>query len=563
MARVSDAYKAQLKQKALVFLPRDMKATSSQNNILYMVEVVVPAAVPCRKNAEKVLWPKVNAGEMGIMDARKMCAEYLEKLAKVLIVKNLNLRSHNMEKLMKAWIALDSFEQLLATEESAGLRSLMDEIAVVIEQKETGREVPEEPVNDENFQTVPIDPNKIIIPGFESGQAGGDVPDITPLPPEKDSGSTSKRRVNPAVIVVAAVLVVALLAGGISIAWSQTGINNVTEAIEQIGTVTMESSGAIKDAELAYDKLSENQKAKVENYETLTAARAELDRLNGLVDSAVAAIQDIGTVSLGSEKKIQAARDAYDALEADGLTDYVAEEAKILDAAEDEFGKLYAEDLYSKGLTLFEQKKYDEALKLFAEIAKDYPKHTRTTSAKSYASKCMVIKAQACFDAGDYEGTMNLLVDARKTYGDSADNKELMKKLTDKLKNIYPRTGKMLKDGIAWGYGKLTITAGKQDACIKVVSTTDSKVYDMFFIRAGETFELKLADGDYKVLFGTGEHWYGDKVGFGHDGEYMEVTKVFSYTRVKDGSNIYYNARKLNLGGSVGAEGITFEAFWK
>lgn len=565
MGKASEGYKSQLKQMAGTFLPPEMNTVETQRNILFMVETVAPMVSVCRKNAEDTLWPKVKSGEMSIQDARKQCAVYLNKLAGIAIVENLRLDRHSKENLMKAWIAMDSYAQLVKAEESAKLQNLMDEVAAVLEQKETGKHT-DAKQNGADMSTVPIDTSRITIPNlkpvdqgtFSSGNS--DAEQRSEVSEYTDYGE--RRRPNPVMLAIVAVLVVVIAAVGISIAWKQVQVNKVEDAIAKIGSVTMESSGAIKNAELVYGELSEEQQAEVENYDVLIAARAEYDRLDGLVQNAVAAIEDIGKVSLSSGAKIKKAREAYDALEADNLTGYAEEAYETLIAAEAEYEKIYAEDLYSDGVALFEKEAYAEALEKFAEIAENYPRHSRAASAKSYAAKCMVIQAQESFNKGEYENTMNLLTDARKRYGDTAENKELAEKLLKKLESLRPINGKKFKKGVAWGYGKLTITAVDQDVIVKVFSGTAPNEYLMFYVRAGESYEVSLKDGDYKVQFGTGEYWYGEKTGFGQAGEYKEVHKVYSFTTTREGSYVYYNARKLNLNNKIDSVEITYNQFW-
>ena len=84
-----------------------------------------------------------------------------------------------------------------------------------------------------------------------------------------------------------------------------------------IGTVTLESEAAIKEARAAYDALTDSQKLMVENLETLEKAEAAYKQL--AVDQAAAkAVVDkiaaIGTVTKESEAAIKEARTAYDAL---------------------------------------------------------------------------------------------------------------------------------------------------------------------------------------------------------------------------------------------------------
>ena len=105
---------------------------------------------------------------------------------------------------------------------------------------------------------------------------------------------------------------------------NKTAADAVSEKINAIGTVTLESKAAIEAARSAYDALTDAQKALVTNYETLTAAEASLKVLQDAADQAAAdkaaadavseKINAIGTVTLESKTTIEAARSAYDAL---------------------------------------------------------------------------------------------------------------------------------------------------------------------------------------------------------------------------------------------------------
>ena len=87
----------------------------------------------------------------------------------------------------------------------------------------------------------------------------------------------------------------------------------VEKLIDAIGTVTLDSEETIKAARDAYDALTEEQKAQVGNYQTLLDAEAKLADLQA-ADGVEKLIDAIGTVTLDSEGAIKAARDAYDAL---------------------------------------------------------------------------------------------------------------------------------------------------------------------------------------------------------------------------------------------------------
>lgn len=122
----------------------------------------------------------------------------------------------------------------------------------------------------------------------------------------------------------------------------------VKDKINAIGTVTLNSEAAINDAKAAYNALSDTQKALVTNYSTLTTAEAKLANLKqAAADQAAAdAVKDtinaIGTVTLDSEAKINAARTAYNSLtpaqkalvSSDTLATLTTAEAKLTELKE-------------------------------------------------------------------------------------------------------------------------------------------------------------------------------------------------------------------------------------
>ncbi|MFR1477447.1 MAG: hypothetical protein ACLSB9_18115 [Hydrogeniiclostridium mannosilyticum] len=128
-------------------------------------------------------------------------------------------------------------------------------------------------------------------------------------------------------------------------------VNDAEQKIAAIGTVTLDSEGAIQAARTAYDALTDEQKKQVGNYDVLVAAEALLSNLKaaGEVENKIDAI---GTVTLASEEAIQAARDAYDALTA--AQKELVKNYGVLTAAEEKLAQLqdeaaraaFAEEVY-------------------------------------------------------------------------------------------------------------------------------------------------------------------------------------------------------------------------
>lgn len=86
----------------------------------------------------------------------------------------------------------------------------------------------------------------------------------------------------------------------------------VEEAIDAIGTVTVDSGEAVEAARALYDASPAEVQALVENFSDLEAAEETLSGLK--VEEAIRLIDAIGTVTADSREAVEAAQTAYDAL---------------------------------------------------------------------------------------------------------------------------------------------------------------------------------------------------------------------------------------------------------
>ena len=86
----------------------------------------------------------------------------------------------------------------------------------------------------------------------------------------------------------------------------------VDQTIAAIGSVTLDSKKAIREARKLYDSCSDRAKSAVCNYTALQEAENEFSRQK--VDNVINLINQIGTVTVNSGDKIKAAQTAYDAL---------------------------------------------------------------------------------------------------------------------------------------------------------------------------------------------------------------------------------------------------------
>ena len=180
-----------------------------------------------------------------------------------------------------------------------------------------------------------------------------------------------------------------------------TAVKVVIARIDAIGEVTLDSKDAIEAARAAYDKLTDEQKKLVPNYETLTKAE---ETYAALADAAaVKEVEDlidaIGTVDENSKDAIDAARAAYDALPT-RLQPEVSNYDKLVKAEKDytdlltavEAAKKAAEDAHKAFENAKAAQEKAEAAKAAAEAAQKAAEEAAQASGEnSEAAK----KAQA------------------------------------------------------------------------------------------------------------------------------------------------------------------------
>ena len=121
----------------------------------------------------------------------------------------------------------------------------------------------------------------------------------------------------------------------------------VVTKIKNIGTVTLKSESKIKQARTAYNKLTDKQKTLVTNYNVLEKAEKDLADLKA-ADQVSKNITNIGTVTLESEDAIKEARTAYNAL-TDAQKELVSNK-DVLEKAEKDLADLKAADQVSKNI---------------------------------------------------------------------------------------------------------------------------------------------------------------------------------------------------------------------
>lgn len=582
---------AMLKQTALPYLPRNLSEIPAQREILQMIAAVVPAVSAFTEQANAEIWSQAESGALSVGKAVAQCAYRVASMIPPGSVPEENLHLFLREDLLRAWVALDYYVYVLKADHSANLLQLRDQISRVIlshskaeasaapapRQSESPSPVPHPEQTDKLPETLCVAEPRGIVP-----LAGG--------------GKNDKRKVTVCLSGIAAVLLLILaflcsdthrtktaiekigevsLESGALLLEAEEQYNALTEnqqkrisnrevlfaaraqydaletdaAIKKIGKVTLESKDAIVKAEQLYRELSRDAKNLVSNYKILTSARKEFDRLDSAVKKAADAIEKIGTVTLKSEPQILAAREAYDALEKDNLQKYLSDKEPILVSAEQKYRQLVSKDLYQTGLTLYKNKKYDQALKYFSSVIKDYPDSTLLDKAKTAKANTQIQLAKQSYSKKDYYNAMKYLNAVDKAFQKKDNFKTLQSNTLKAIDKARPKNGALISGDKKWGYCRFKITAGKQDVCFKIQSTSDSSKYVLVFVRAGQSTTVNVADGEYSVKFVTGKYWYGKKLFFGDDSQYNNCgTAELKTTR--SGNRITYWSYNLNMNSS-------------
>lgn len=168
-----------------------------------------------------------------------------------------------------------------------------------------------------------------------------------------------------------------------------TVVKNLINKIGDVEDITLESRYDIEDAREAYDALSDEDKDNVPNYDKLVAAEEALYALQ--ISNAQSLIDEIGDVTLASGDKINAAREAYDA-----LSDEQKAEVKNYD-------KLTAAEATLAKLKKEQQETLENAANEVISTAAKTETKTATATTKSVSVTLSGDAAQAQDQAADKE----------------------------------------------------------------------------------------------------------------------------------------------------------------
>ena len=308
-------------------------------------------------------------------------------------------------------------------------------------------------------------------------------------------------------------------------------VDKVEEAIDAIGTVTLDDAEAIAYAEELYYALSASEQGKVENSAALIAARKEFDRLTAAVQYCIDSINAIGEVTLDSGDAIRTARDAWEALRTDDIADYASHMYPVLTAAEYDHNELCAQVLYREAKEIYDRavslkllEDYRSAWTLLDTIVLVYPEAPTAALARRDAMECILVLADYNYKAANYEAMYDQLVHCELFYGTNERYDQLHEYLFSRLSQIRPANGRIFRSRSENGLVRFRVIAEDTDVCLKLEETANPENYLLFYVRAGEEFTVHMDEGEYILKYTYGTYWFGEEEMFGSTGTYMQIS---------------------------------------
>lgn len=225
---------------------------------------------------------------------------------------------------------------------------------------------------------------------------------------------------------------------------SNLKIEDVSEKIIKIGEVTIDSQEKIQTARKSYDKLSDDEKNQISNYNDLTAAEEKYNQL--AVETCITLIDSIGKVTLDSKDKINEAKKLYDSL-SNELRDKVANN-DVLEKASNKYKKLEQQEEERKRTlnpgNTFKTSKWEITYKKTNISAKIYPNNTSGYYMYYYAdddSTFVDVVFQIKNIDTDILGIEDLISDCKVNY----DGSSLTKSYT-----LYTTNGSQIDQVYSW-----------------------------------------------------------------------------------------------------------------
>lgn len=140
------------------------------------------------------------------------------------------------------------------------------------------------------------------------------------------------------------------------------------------------------------------------------------------------------------------------------------------------------------------------------------------SSSEKEAAAC-IEKAKTLIGNRDYHGAMKVIDACRADYPDSkaaAECGSLVSQIEEAVRNLEPQNGTVLERTFQYmGSGILRVTAKSGPVVVKISNKNNPDAYAAMYVRKGQTAELTVTGGRYRVDYKIGKVWFNDTIGFG------------------------------------------------
>ena len=148
-------------------------------------------------------------------------------------------------------------------------------------------------------------------------------------------------------------------------------------------------------------------------------------------------------------------------------------------------------------------------------------------------AKAYVKQAKERLNASDYNGALKAIVACYELQPDSKVREEcdaLYAQLSKAVRNNEPDNGETMDRTFQY-YGGcvLRATAENGPTLITISAKNDPAAYASFYVRSGQTAEINVPGGTYRIEYQIGKLWLNNEIGFGDVCENVSFDKDFVF----------------------------------
>ena len=168
---------------------------------------------------------------------------------------------------------------------------------------------------------------------------------------------------------------------------------------------------------------------------------------------------------------------------------------------------------------------------------------SQVTQSDSAEWTAKLTKARGLINSAKYYNAAEMIEDCRVRYPQSGkDCDALWKELEAAAASQRPKTGELVRTVNVQGGNELRMSAKSANVEVLAVNVEKESEYVRFFIRKGESINVYLPAGEYRLTFQEGDVWFSDGIGFGEFGSTGSFNDhiVFKYTEEGGWITYYY-----------------------